>query len=61
MLTITIKNAHKISKILSNFICKNNQFSACFNFEQMHTATIFGEQWYNGSYTVMAKPIQSEL
>ena len=38
-----IKNAHKILRILSNFICENNQFSACFNFEQMHSATIFGE------------------
>ena len=27
-----IKNAHKISRILPNFICKNNLFSACFKF-----------------------------
>ena len=39
-----IKNSHKISRILPNFICKNNQFSACFfYFEQMRTVTIFGE------------------
>ena len=25
-----IKNAHKISRILPDFICKNNRFSACF-------------------------------
>ena len=25
-----IENAHKISKILADFICKNNQFWACF-------------------------------
>ena len=25
-----IKNAHKISRILPNYICKNNWFSACF-------------------------------
>ena len=25
-----IKNAHKILKILPDFICKNNRFSACF-------------------------------
>ena len=25
-----IKNAHKISRILPNVICKNNRFSACF-------------------------------
>ena len=38
-----IKSANKISRILSDCICKNNHFSACFNFEQTHTATIFGE------------------
>ena len=37
------KNAHKILRILPNFICKNNQFSACFNFDQTCTVTIFGE------------------
>ena len=25
-----IKNAHKISRNLPDFICKNNRFSACF-------------------------------
>ena len=25
-----IKNAHKIWRILHDFICKNNRFSACF-------------------------------
>ena len=25
-----IKNAHKVWRILPNFICKNNRFSACF-------------------------------
>ena len=24
------KNAHKVSRILPDFICKNNRFSACF-------------------------------
>ena len=39
-----IKNAHKISRILPDFICKNNRFSACvFNFEKTRTVTIFGE------------------
>ena len=38
-----IKNAHKIWRILPEFICKNNQFSACFNFEQTGTVTIVGE------------------
>ena len=39
-----IKSAHKIARILPDFICKNNRFSACF-------------EWYSGSYTMMAKPI----
>ena len=27
-----IKNAHKISRIIPDFIYKNNRFSACFQF-----------------------------
>ena len=42
-----IKNAHKISRILPDFICKNNRFSACFDFEQTRTVTIFGEHGTN--------------
>ena len=38
-----VKNAHKISWILPHFICKNNRFSAWFNFEQKRSVTIFGE------------------
>ena len=48
-----IKNVHKISRILHDCICKNNRFSAFFNFEQTRTVTI-----YIGSYTLMAKPIR---
>ena len=41
-----IKNAHKISRILLNFIlfiCKTTDFQLVFNFEQTRTVTIFGE------------------
>ena len=49
-----IKNANKISRILPDFICRNNRFQLVFNFEQTRTVTIFGEH-DNGSYTVNAK------
>ena len=51
-----IKNAHKISRILPDFICKTNHFQLVFNFEQTRTVTIFGEHGII-SYTMMAKPI----
>ena len=52
-----IKNAHKISRILPDFICKNNRFSACFLFwTDAHSYHIW-RAWYNGSYAMMAKPI----
>ena len=38
-----IKNALKISRTLPDFICKNNRFSACFEFEQTRIVTVFGE------------------
>ena len=35
-------------------------FQLVFNFEQTHTVTIlFWRAWYNGSYTMMAKPIRA--
>ena len=44
ILLLIIKKADKISRILPDFICKNNRFSAClYNFEQTGTITIFGE------------------
>ena len=38
-----VKNAHQISRILPDCICKNNRFQLVFNFEQTRTVTIFGE------------------
>ena len=37
-----IKNAHKISRILPDFIIKTTDFQLVFNFEQTRTVTIFG-------------------
>ena len=38
-----IKNAHKILRILPTLFVKTTDFQLVFNFEQMHTDTIFGE------------------
>ena len=46
-----IKNAHKISRIFPDFVCKSNRFFSSF----LITVTI----WYNGSYTLMAKPVRA--
>ena len=56
-----IKNAHKISRFFPTLFVKATDFPLVFNFEQMRTITIFREHgaWYNGSYTMMAKPIRA--
>ena len=57
-----IENAHKISRILLDFICKTTNFQLVFNFDQMHTVTIIiWRVWYNGSYTMIWWLSQSEL
>ena len=40
---ILIKTAHKIWRILPDFICEPSDFHLVFNFEQTRTVTIFGE------------------
>ena len=47
-----IKNTHKISRILPDFICKNNWFSACFYFWADVYSYHIWRAWYNGSYTI---------
>ena len=54
---VSLKTAHTISRILLNFICKNNDFQLVFNSEQMPTSYRIWRVWYNGSCTMMAKPI----
>ena len=51
-----IKNSHKISRILPDFICKNNRFSACFQFWADAYSYHILRAWYNASYPMMAKP-----
>ena len=41
---LIIKNAHRVSRILPDFICKNNRFLACsVSFWETRTVTMFGE------------------
>ena len=56
-----IQNAHNISRILPDFVCKNNRFLAWFLFEQTCTVTIFGEHgiMIHIQCTTMAKPIRA--
>ena len=54
-----IKNALKISRILPDFTCKNNRFSAWFKFWADAYSYRIRRAWYNGSYTMMAKPIRA--
>ena len=44
------KNAHKVSRILPDFICKNNRFSACFQFWADEYSYHIWRTWYNGSW-----------
>ena len=53
-----IRNAHKISRILPDFLCKNNDFQGVFNFEQTRTVTMFGEHGIMAHTTWLS---QSEL
>ena len=54
-----IKNAHKLSRILPDVICKNNRFSASFKFWADSDSYHIWRAWYSGSYTIMAKPIRA--
>ena len=52
---VFLKTPDKISRILPEFSCKNNRFSACFYFEQTGVVAMFGE------HGIMAHISQSEL
>ena len=53
---LIIKNAHRVSRILPDFICKNNRFLACFFILGDAYSYHVWRAWYNGSYNMMAKP-----
>ena len=54
-----IKNAHKISRILPDFICKSNQIQVSFNFGQTRTVTIFGEHGIMADIPWWLKPVRN--
>ena len=54
-----IKNAHNISRILPNFISKNNRFSAGFEFWADEYSYHIWTACYDGSYTMMTEPIRA--
>ena len=54
-----IKNAHNISRILPNFISKNNRFSAGFEFWADEYSYHIWTACYDGWYTMMAEPIRA--
>ena len=55
-LIVFLKTPTKYREFFPTLFVKTTSFSACFNFEQTRTVTIFGE---HGSYTMMAKPIRA--
>ena len=57
-----IKNARKILRILPDFICKNNRFSAFFfNFEQTRTVTLISSLVTPPLPTFLASTLEIEL
>ena len=54
-----IKNADNISRSLPDFICKNNRFSAGFEFWADEYSYHIWTAWYDGWYTMMAEPIRA--
>ena len=56
-----IKNAHKISKILPDFICKNSRFSAGFKFRADAYSYHIWRVWYNGSYRVFSHDVMAAI
>ena len=55
-----LKNARKISRIIPVFLSKQStDFQVVFSFEQTRYSYHIWRAWYNGSYTMMAKPIRA--
>ena len=54
-----IKNDHNISRILPDFISKNNRFSAGFEFWADEYSYHIWTACYDGSYTMMAEPVRA--
>ena len=55
-ITVLLKTPRKLRELLPTLFVKTNDFQLVFNFEQTRTVLVW-RAWYNGSYTMMAKPI----
>ena len=57
---VLLKTATKYREFFPASLTKTTDFQLAFNFEQAHTfSIIIWRAWYNGSYTMMAKPIRA--
>ena len=54
-----LKRSQKNREFLPTLFVKTTDFQLVLNFEQTRTVTIIWRAWYNGSYTMMAKPIRA--
>ena len=62
-ITVLLKTPTKFRELFPTLFVKANDFQLVFGFQQTRTVTVW-RAWYNGSYTMMAKPIttrQSQL
>ena len=56
---VLLKMPTKYGEYFLTLFGKTTDFQLILNFEQTSTLhTIFKRSWYNGSYTMMAKPIR---
>ena len=55
-ITVLLKTPTKFRELFPTLFAITNDFQLVFKFEQTRTAIVW-RAWYNGSYTMMAKPI----
>ena len=55
-ITVLLKTPTKFRELFPTLFVKANDFQLVFSFEQTRTVIVW-RAWYNGSYTMMAKPI----
>ena len=59
-ITVLLKTPTNFRELFPTLFVKTNNFQLVFNFEQTRTVIVW-RAWYNGSYTMMAKPITTLL
>ena len=55
-ITVLLKTPTKLRELFPTLFVKAKDFQLVFNFEQTRAVLVW-RVWYNGSYTMMAKPI----